>query len=399
MIKKIKNIKNFIVDMDKTVLVITIALFVMGLLWISSASSREAVDNMDKTVYYYTIRQIIILGVSGAATLFILSIPMKYERFFQKIWFLLWLAMVGCCIYLIINGRVNRGASNWIPIPIVNFNLQPGEFLKIFSITTLAFMFEKYAKVLRNKKDSNKIERYKTIGKILAIGFIPLPLLIRDFGTLMIYFSIFFIFLISSPILKIEKRKIVSVILICGVSLLILAFKTNLPILSTEQKSRLTNFADPCNESKRNDEGYQICNAYIAMNLGGFNGVGSGKSTQKYSYIPEPHTDMIFSIITEENGFIFGAIVIVLYMILITKIMLLASRATMISGKYICLGLATMIFAHILINLGGLLGILPLTGVPLPFLSYGGSFTIVLCIGLALYQRIHVETKRFKIKF
>ena len=84
MIKKIKNIKNFIVDMDKTVLVITIALFVMGLLWISSASSREAVDNMDKTVYYYTIRQFIILGVSGAATLFILSIPMKYERFFQN---------------------------------------------------------------------------------------------------------------------------------------------------------------------------------------------------------------------------------------------------------------------------------------------------------------------------
>lgn len=395
MIKKIKNIKNFIVDMDKTVLIITIALFIMGLLWISSASSREAVDNLDQTVYYYTIRQIVILIVGFIATIFILCIPMKYERFFQKIWFLCWLAMLGCCIYLLINGRVNRGASNWIPIPLVGFNLQPGEFLKLFSITTLAFMFEKYAKDLRNQKKDHK----KEIIKILIIGFLPLLFLIRDIGTALIYFSIFFVYFISSPILKNEKRKIISIIFVIGIVGLLVAFKTNLPILSAEQKSRLTNFYDPCNEKNRNDDGYQICNAYIAMNLGGFNGVGSGKSTQKYSYIPEPHTDMIFSIITEENGFMFGAIVIILYMILITKIMLLASRATMISGKYICLGLGTMLFAHIVINLGGLLGILPLTGVPLPFLSYGGSFTIVLCICLALYQRIHVETKRYKIKF
>ena len=135
------------------------------------------------------------------------------------------------------------------------------------------------------------------------------------------------------------------------------------------------------------------------MNLGGLGGVGVGKSTQKYSYIPEPHTDMIFSIITEEGGFKFGAPIIIAYMILITNILLLSSRATTISNKFICLGVATYIFLHVLINLGGLFGVLPLTGVPLPFMSYGGSFALMLTLSLAVVQRIHVETKQYRLKF
>ena len=86
-------------------------------------------------------------------------------------------------------------------------------------------------------------------------------------------------------------------------------------------------------------------------------------------------------------------------MILITKLMLLSSRAMSISSKYMCLGFGTLIFAHVIVNLGGLFGILPLTGIPLPFLSYGGSFSLVLTICLAIAQRIHVETKRYELKF
>lgn len=108
---------------------------------------------------------------------------------------------------------------------------------------------------------------------------------------------------------------------------------------------------------------------------------------------------MIFSIIAEEDGFIIGALIIISYMALITNILLLSSRAMTISGKYICLGVATYIFCHILLNLGGLFGLIPLTGVPLPFLSYGGSFALMLSVSLAIVQRIHVETKRYRLKF
>ena len=108
---------------------------------------------------------------------------------------------------------------------------------------------------------------------------------------------------------------------------------------------------------------------------------------------------MIFSIIAEEDGFIVGVIIIVAYMVLLTDIMLLSSRAMSISGKYICLGVATYLFLHILLNLGGLFGVIPLTGVPLPFLSYGGSFALMLSVSLAMVQRVHVETKRYRLKF
>ena len=166
-------------------------------------------------------------------------------------------------------------------------------------------------------------------------------------------------------------------------------------LLSGAQMSRF-DFFNPC--SKYTSTGYQVCNAYIAINNGGLTGVGLGKSTQKYSYIPEPHTDMVFSIISEENGVIIGGLIFILYTILLFRILKLSMKAKRISHKYMCIGFATYIFLHILINLGGLFGLIPLTGVPLPFLSYGGSFTLSLIASLAVVQRIHIEMRNEKIK-
>ena len=115
---------------------------------------------------------------------------------------------------------------------------------------------------------------------------------------------------------------------------------------------------------------------------------------QKYSYIPEPHTDMVFSIVSEENGLLGGTIIFIIYIILLYRILRIARLTDSIKNRYICIGVATYIFMHILINLGGLFGLIPLTGVPLPFLSYGGSFTLSLMISLALVQRVFIETKR-----
>ena len=156
------------------------------------------------------------------------------------------------------------------------------------------------------------------------------------------------------------------------------------------------NFINPCKNYL--EGGYQICNAYIAINNGGLLGLGIGKSQQKYSYIPEPHTDMVFAIIAEEQGLLRSSLILIGYTIILYRILNLSSKSNTLRGKYICLGVATYIFSHIAINLGGLLGLLPLTGVPLPFLSYGGSFTISLLISLGLVQRVHIEHKREKIE-
>ena len=212
---------------------------------------------------------------------------------------------------------------------------------------------------------------------------------------MLILVMIFMVLFISSPILKNEKRKTLIFLLIIGLCGLIIIKNQKGYILSEEQMERF-NFINPCKNYL--DGGYQICNAYIAINNGGLFGLGIGKSQQKYSYIPEPHTDMVFAIIAEEQGLIRSSLILIAYAVILYRILDLSSKVETLRGKYICLGVGTYIFAHIMINLGGLFGILPLTGVPLPFLSYGGSFTLALIISLALVQRVHIEYKREKIK-
>ena len=123
-------------------------------------------------------------------------------------------------------------------------------------------------------------------------------------------------------------------------------------------------------------------------------GVGLGNSTQKYLYLPEAHTDFIMAIILEELGLIVGIVIMIIYTIILTSIIRIAYRSHNLMGSVIAYGTAVYIFLHIVVNLTGLLGLLPLTGVPLPFLSYGGSYALNLAILLALVQRVEIENKR-----
>ena len=208
-------------------------------------------------------------------------------------------------------------------------------------------------------------------------------------------FVIFLVLFIFSPIGTKEKLKASLISAIILVILLIVRLSITGYILSGTQKSRLSNFFNPC--SNYETTGYQVCNAFIAINNGGLTGVGIGKSTQKYSYIPEPHTDMVFAIISEENGVIVCSFIFICYIIIIYRILKLSMNTRQIKNKYICIGVATYIFMHIFINLGGLFGIIPLTGVPLPFVSFGGSslLTNFIFIGLLL----NISSKRQKAIF
>ena len=194
---------------------------------------------------------------------------------------------------------------------------------------------------------------------------------------------IFIVLFLASPILRIEKVKTSMTVLVAvTIGILILMVGAGGKLLSEAQLERF-NFFNPCKNYETS--GYQICNSFIAINDGGLTGLGIGKSKQKYSYIPEPHTDSVFAIIAEENGLIFCAFIFIGYMVILWRILEISSRATTIRG-------ATYFFAHIFINLGGLFGIIPLTGVPLPFLSYGGSFLISSICSLCLVQRVSIET-------
>ena len=162
-------------------------------------------------------------------------------------------------------------------------------------------------------------------------------------------------------------------------------------LLSDPRLARLY-YVNACDRYE-DDSGYQVCNGYIAIDNGGVTGTGIGNSIQKYLYLPESHTDFIFPIIVEEFGIIIGVIIIIAYMILVYHIFNIASHTKILQNSIICYGIGIYFLLHIFVNLGGVLGIIPLTGVPLPFLSYGGSFCISLIFAFAIVQRINIENK------
>lgn len=376
------NVKKNINDMDKVLLVVTIILLVFGLLNIVTASSRAVVLRYNTSLYNFFYKQLLNLIIGLIMFVFIVNIPTrKYKQWGT----LAFVVVGGLLIYLSLYGSLHKGSINWIKF--MGFTLQPSELAKPTMIMCLAVTFETFSKKLRNKN----INHYDIIGIILFIGCV-FPLIVffqKDLGTAIILLCIFAVMFLASPIIRIEKLKTCAL----GIGLLIIGgviviSKTG-SLLSETQTSRL-DFFDPC--SKYESGGYQICNGFIAINEGGLLGVGIGKSKQ-ISYIPESHTDSVFAIIAEEYGFIRSTFIFIAYILVLGRILSLSSKANTLKGKYICLGVAVYIFLHILINLGGLFGIMPLTGVPLPFLSYGGSFTLSLIISLAMVQRIHMETK------
>ncbi len=367
-------------NMDKILLIITIGLFVFGLLNIVTASSQVSVIRYSSSIYNYFIKQLAILFVGSILSCIILTIPTKSYRFFGLVSFLV-IATLSIAVSLY--GETYSGNQNWINIG--GFMFQPSEFAKPVVIVCLAMLFEQFYKKLRTKG----IDHYSMIAIILFVGcFFPaLIFLQRDLGTMIVVSLIFGCMFLASPILRIEKFKI---IILLGILSLIGCFFliANAGKIFTAAQSSRFHFFDPCSDYE--EGGYQICNGFIAINSGGLFGVGIGNSKQK-SYIPESHTDSVFAIIGEEYGFFVTTFILILYIILLYRILRLSSLSNTIRGQYICFGMAIYLFLHIIINLGGLFGLMPLTGIPLPFLSYGGSFTLTLVLSLAVVQRVHIE--------
>jgi cell division protein FtsW len=168
-------------------------------------------------------------------------------------------------------------------------------------------------------------------------------------------------------------------------------------VLESDYRLNRFIYTHPCDRYEENS-GYQVCNGYIAIDNGGVKGVGIGDSVQKYMYLPASHTDFIFPIVVEEFGVITGVFIILLYMLLIGLTFRVALKSKNLQNSIICYGIAIYVMLHIFVNLGGVLGVIPLTGVPLPFLSYGGSFCITLICSFAIVQRINIENELERLK-
>ena len=376
-------------DIDKGILIISIILFVFGLLNIVNASSQAVVIRYNQSLYEYFNKQLISIIMGVIVTIIILRIPTKK---YSKISILAYISILGLLVYLFLFGTMHQGSKNWIKIGPMS--LQPSEFAKPALIMITAVLFDRFYKKLNSKYSEQKLIFY-----LLGIILIPAAMYIciiffqKDLGTSIIITTIFGGMYLLGPIRKQEKMQSIVFVIIVAVVAALGLFIAKGSLLTASQLSRFT-FTNPC--SRYEDGGYQICNGFIAINSGGLLGLGIGNSKQ-VSYLPESHTDSVFAIIAEEYGLIVCTFIFILYTILLYRIFRLANRANTVRGRYICYGVGIYIGVHIIVNLGGLFAMMPLTGVPLPFLSYGGSFTLALMISLAMVQRVAIEIKNKKI--
>jgi len=378
--------KKLLAKTDKWLLIMMIIYMILGLIMIFSSSSVSTVLRYNVSPHHFFVRQLIFLVVSFLAGFFIiLNIPTSKYRIFS---FPLILFIVVSLVGLFIYGKITNGAQGWYDLGF--FSLQPSEFAKSVLIIYMAVFYNKLA-----KKKVNNVALY-FIPLAVAAVIIVLVLGQPDFGGAVILACIAFGIFISVPNIKNNAAKVVKFLLIGAVILVLGLVYSGSEILNSAQLRRFT-FKNPCERYMENT-GYQVCNGFIAINNGGLWGVGLGNSTQKYLYLPESHTDFIFPIIVEELGLVVSIVIILGYVFMLFRILKIAKEADNLRCSILAYGTFIYIAIHLLINLLGILALIPLTGVPLPLLSYGGSYTINVIIMLFVVQRVAIENKTNKTK-
>lgn len=363
--------------LDKPLLIISIILFVVGLIMVFSSSNVTAYMTHAASPYNYFIKQ-------GAFLLVGLIFSLIMIKFNTKLYGILsWTLFLGVGVSLFVLlfiGKTKNQAISWYDLGL--FSFQPSEFIKVISIIWMTEYYEK-------NKD-NLSSYWVSLFPLFACGIIAILIFVQpDLGTTIIYLVIVFAIFLAEPVPKSIKTKLI----FGGVGAIVLAtfalLSSGKQLILERQLERL-NFTRPCDRLL--DTGNQVCNGYIAINNGGLTGKGLGNSTQKYLYLPEPYTDFIFTITVEELGSAIGVLIIILYMVVLYRILAIGRKSYTNRGSTICYGVAVYIFCHIAVNLMGIFGLIPMTGVPLPFMSYGGSFTICLIAALTAVQRVSVET-------
>lgn len=361
-LKGIKMNRRILRSVEWGILICSIILFVIGLIALFSATQE--------TNYSEFKKQIMWLCVSIPVIIFVLMIDYNILAKASPIFYGIFVILL---IAVLFTEPIN-GARSWFEITD-NLRFQPSELAKIFVIIFLATVMVKIQE--RNKNDINRITRLLLI--LLIIG-VPLFLIIKqpDYGTAMAFIISTLLMLFVAGI---DKKYIIIVALIIAVSLPLVYFY----VLPEHAKTRIEVFLNPNLDPR--GAGYNIIQSKLAIGAGRIFGMGLLKGNQtQLGYLYPKTTDFIFSVIGEELGFVFSSAVIILYVIMITKAIKVAKTAKNDLGSYIAIGIVGIFLFHMLENIGMTMGLLPITGVPLPFVSYGGSSLITnfICIAMLL---------------
>lgn len=291
---------------------------------------------------------------------------------------LFYIVMVGSLLAVEIFGKSALGAQRWITIGF--FQFQPSELAKLLLIIVLAAF---YSRVYEHSG------QWRYLVYSLLILALPLGLIVAqpDLGTGLVFG---FVWLSMTLATRIPKR-----LLAVGLVGVLLTIPIIYQFLAPYQQSRLQVLFNP--QADRLGIGYNVTQSVIAVGSGGWFGRGlSSGSQSQLNFLPSQHTDFIFAVLAEKLGFFGAALTLVLFFVLIARIYMVSMESVDRFGAFICIGIASMLLFHILINVGMNMGIMPVTGIPLPFISAGGTsmLTVMLAIGMVLSVASHRETRR-----
>lgn len=352
---------------DFILIVVTLTLLAVGITMVYSASAVWAAYKFDDSLFFAK-RQLLFAGIGVIAMFFIMNVDYWTWRTWAK------LILIICFFLLIVVlipgiGMVRNGSRSWIGIGA--FSIQPSEFIKLGMIIFLAkYLSEKQKYITTIKKGLTP-----TLGLVfLAFGIIMLQPDLGT-GTVMVGTCIIMIFVAGARIIHFS---LLGVLGVCAFIALVLSAPYRI--------KRITSFLDPWEDPL--GSGFQIIQSLYAIGPGGLFGLGLGESRQKFFYLPEPQTDFIFAILAEELGFIGGSFVILLFALLLWRGMRIAIGAPDLYGSFLAVGIISMIAIQVMINIGVVTGLMPVTGITLPFLSYGGSSLTLMLMAVGVLLNI-----------
>ncbi len=349
-------------DLDWPLVIVTLALCTLGVLQIYSAT--------DGTHWQDAWWKQIIWVATGLAMMWVMAMVDYHTLLGRVIYF--YIAAIALLITTGVAGNKVFGSTRWIRV--AGFTLQTSEFVKI----VLVLLVAKYLTDLRGETLD-----WKHLAKLAGFVVVPMALVMKepDLGTSLTYIPV----LICGVLMAGLRWKYLLII----TGILLITLPIGYHFLKPYQKDRLVSFIYPDRDPK--GTGFQVIQSRIAVGNGGMWGRGAKESSQTHlGFLPVPHTDFIFSSFAEEHGFVGIVIALVLYFLLIMQIVQNAQTAPDRAGLFICMGVAALLLFHVLVNVGMVVGRMPITGIPLPLMSSGGSNTwsIFLMLGLVNSVRL-----------
>ncbi|RWR08189.1 stage V sporulation protein E [Siminovitchia fortis] len=352
---------------DFILIIVTMTLLAIGLIMVYSASAVWA-DYKFNDSFFFAKRQLLFAGLGFAAMFLMMSIDYWSWRKWAKP------ILIICFILLLVVlipgiGMERNGSRSWIGVGA--FSVQPSEFIKLALIAFLAkFLSEKQRYITTVKKG---------LAPSLSLVFLAFGLIMLqpDLGTGTVMVGTCFVMLFIAGA-RIFHFAILGLAGLAGFVGLILS--------APYRMARITSFLDPWQDPL--NSGFQIIQSLYAIGPGGLFGLGLGESRQKFFYLPEPQTDFIFAILSEELGFIGGSLVILLFALLLWRGIKIALGAPDLYGSFLAVGIISMIAIQVMINIGVVTGLMPVTGITLPFLSYGGSSLTIMLMAVGVLLNI-----------